>query len=67
MNKTTDKILTFKQWNKMLPTVKDISYELPDEFLLYGQIMRAKILWKNKKWYADAWCDKTVTLTISSN
>ena len=47
--------LSLKQWEKITPKVKDISSELPDEFLMIGQWMRAKIIWRKKKYYATGW------------
>lgn len=49
--------LTLAQWEKLAPKVKDISNELPDEFLGYGRWMRAKIQIGDKKYYADGWSD----------
>lgn len=49
--------LTIEEWNKLLDNkeIKDISSELLDSFLMIYQTMRAKIIWKDKKYLASAW------------
>jgi hypothetical protein len=50
-------VIDKETWNKMLwdKEVKDISQELPDSFLVIYQVMRAKIEWKGKKYFATGW------------
>lgn len=35
--------------------VTDISHELPGGFLVYGQVMRAKVIIDGKTYYATGW------------
>ena len=49
------KKLTWNQWLDIVHEIKDLSHELPDTFLVYGQFMRAKIEWKGKIWLAKGW------------
>lgn len=55
-------IMTFDEWNKtVVPAVKsgqikDISDELPDSFLMFGQTLRAKIEdGEGNKFYVSGW------------
>jgi hypothetical protein len=49
--------LTMDEWNLLVDKkeIEDISSELPNSFLMIYQVMRAKIIWQGKKWYASAW------------
>lgn len=50
-------VMSMAKWQKLAPTVRDISNELPDAFLMYGQWMRAKIETQTgEKFYATGWC-----------
>jgi|SRR5580692_2807231 hypothetical protein len=57
--------LYFDVWNVAIEKkqIVDISNELPDSFLMFGQKMRALVLYEGKKYYATAWdYDKQVML-----
>jgi len=48
-------VMTPKEWKAEVGSMEDISDELPDSFLMFGQIMRAKVRYKGKVYYASAW------------
>ena len=50
-----ERCLTFEEWNAIMPEVQDISHELPDSFLVVGQKMRARIIWKGTRYDVSAW------------
>ena len=49
--------MTTTEWQKLVESgqIKDLSAELSDSFLMYGQLMLAKIEWKGKVFLATAW------------
>lgn len=54
--------MTFDEWNKHLPEMQDLSHQLPDSFLMFGQVMRGKIRWNKKTYLVSAWRDGRVEL-----
>jgi hypothetical protein len=57
-------MLTYNQWLDIVPEIKDLSDELPCEFLMYGQWMRAKIEWKGKVYYATGWNTGSIVIKL---
>lgn len=53
--KPLPKTLSLAKWKTLATRVKDISYELPDSFLMFGQWMRAKIEYKGRKYVCTGW------------
>jgi hypothetical protein len=49
--------MTKEEWCRLVEVgaFQDLSAELPDSFLLYGQWMRAKIGFKGKVYMASGW------------
>lgn len=49
--------MTFPEWNRLMTTekVEDLSHELPNSFLLFGQVMRAKIRLDGVVYKVSAW------------
>lgn len=56
--------MNFKQWEAAVRAgkVEDISAELPDGFLMFGQLMRAKIRFEGAVYLASAWATGEVRL-----
>ena len=52
-----DLVWTERKWNEELESgnIEDISSQLSASFLMYGQRMRALIVWRSKVYYANAW------------
>lgn len=49
--------LTQDEWNKLVKEnlIKDISNEMGSSIMAIGQIMQSKIIYNDKKYFADAW------------
>lgn len=65
ISSTAPSVISFEVWNRLMKSnvVKDLSKELKDGFLMYGQLMRAKIRIEDTVYYATAWITGDVYLT----
>jgi len=50
--------MSVSDWNLLVTQkdmIEDLSAEMPDAFLMWGQTMKAKIRWHGKVFFATGW------------